>query len=148
MSASSARLERLALLSATHGGLPLPVATVLRRAIETIERGGFDGYLEGSYPTYFSADHARDPVLKRCFLEMARTVGKDAGLWQMRALLAIDGPFTGLGQIHCPIILLVGRKDRRTTPAAHELLAQESPGSELTALALRRISRHWSSQIL
>jgi pimeloyl-ACP methyl ester carboxylesterase len=131
MSTSSDRVERLALLSATHGGLPPPIENAIRRAVETIEQGGFDSYLEAVYPTYVSAARAEDPMLKRCFIEMAQAVGQDAGLRQMRALLAIRNPFPNLGQIRCPTVLIGGREDRRTTPAAHEALAQEIPGSEL-----------------
>jgi pimeloyl-ACP methyl ester carboxylesterase len=131
MSTSKGRVERLALLSATHGGLLPPVAKALRHAVETIEQGGFDSYLEAAYPTYVSAARAEDPLLKRRFIEMAKAVGQDAGLRQMQALLAIEGPFRNLGQIHCPTLIVGGRDDHRTTPAAHEALAQEIPGSEL-----------------
>jgi pimeloyl-ACP methyl ester carboxylesterase len=88
-------------------------------------------YLETIYPSYVSAAHAVDPALKRCFIEMAQAVGEEAGLRQMRALLAIKGPFSNLDQIHCPTVIIGGREDHRTTPAAHEALAQEIPGSEL-----------------
>ena len=134
MSTSSDRVERLALLSATHGGLLPPVENAIRRAVETIEQGSFDSYLEAVYPTYVSAARAEDPMLKRCFIDMAHAVGQDAGLRQMRALLAIRNPFPNLSQIRCPTVLIGGREDRRTTPAAHEALAQEIPGSELVII--------------
>jgi pimeloyl-ACP methyl ester carboxylesterase len=125
------RVERLALLSATHGGMLPAVANSIRHAIETIEQGGFSSYLEAIYPTYVSAAHGIDLALKRCFIEMAWAVGEEAGLRQMRALLAIKGPFSNLDQICCPTVIIGGRDDHRTTPAAHEMLAQEIPGSEL-----------------
>ena len=134
MSCSGDRVERLALLSATHGGLLPPVETALRRAMECIERGGFDSYLEVVFPTYVSAARAADPRLKRCFLEMVHAVGQDAGLRQMRALLAIKGPFSSISQIRCPTVIVGGRDDHRTTPAAHEALANEIPGSELVLI--------------
>jgi pimeloyl-ACP methyl ester carboxylesterase len=134
MSTARDRVERLALLSATHGGLLPPVEIALRRAIENIEQGGFDGYLEAVFPTYVSAARAADPILKRCFLEMAHAVGQEAGLRQMQALLAIKGPFSNISQIHCPTVIVGGRDDHRTTPAAHEALAQEIPGSELVII--------------
>jgi pimeloyl-ACP methyl ester carboxylesterase len=131
MTTSGNRVERLALLSATHGGLLPPVETAIHRAVETIEQGGFDSYLEAAYPSYVSAARAQDPILKQCFIEMAQSVGPDAGLRQMRALLAIKNPFSNLGHIRCPTVLIGGRDDHRTTPAAHEALAREIPGSEL-----------------
>jgi pimeloyl-ACP methyl ester carboxylesterase len=128
------RVERLALLSATHGGLLPPVETAIRHAVETIEQGGFDGYLEAAYPTYFSASRAEDPILKSTFMEMAHAVGQEVGLRQMRALLAIEAPFRNLDRIHCPTVVIGGGEDHRTTPAAHAALAHEIPGSELLIL--------------
>lgn len=131
MSLAGKRVERLALLSATHGGLLPVVETALHNAIATIEGGDFNGYLEAAFPAYVSPSRAGDPVLKRCFMEMAHAVGEDAGLRQMRALLQIKGPFQGLDQIHCPTMIIGGQNDHRTTPAAHQALAEEIPGSEL-----------------
>jgi pimeloyl-ACP methyl ester carboxylesterase len=131
MSMAGERVERLALLSATHGGVLPPVEKAICEAIEIIEAGDFNGYLEAAYPTYVSASRISDPMLKQCFIDMAHAVGKDAGLRQMRALLQIKSPFSGLGQIGCPTLIIGGCNDRRTTPAAHEALAKEIPGSQL-----------------
>jgi pimeloyl-ACP methyl ester carboxylesterase len=131
MSIAGERVERLALLSATHGGLLPPVEKAICNAIEIIEAGDFDGYLEAAYPAYVSASRISDPVLKRCFMDMAHAVGTDAGLRQMRALLQIKSSFSGLGQIGCPTLIIGGRDDRRTTPVAHQALAKEIPGSQL-----------------
>jgi pimeloyl-ACP methyl ester carboxylesterase len=90
------RVDRLALLSATRGGLPPPVEAAVRNAIGTIEQGGFDRYLEAAYPMYVAAARAADPVLQRSYVNMAYAVGQVAGLRQMRALLAIGAPFTDL----------------------------------------------------
>lgn len=125
------RVARLALLSATHGGL-LPSAEVaIRRAVEMIEMQSLDSYLEEAYPTYVAPQRVGDSALRRIFFDMAQAVGKEVGLRQMRALLAIKTPFHNLDQICCPTLILGGREDRRTTPEAHQLLHQEIPGSEL-----------------
>jgi len=131
MEVASQRVERLALLSTTHGGLLPPTERSIRQAIETIAQGGFDSYLEAVYPAYFAAQRDTDPILKRSFMEMAHAVGPAAGLRQMRALLAVQGPFPKLGELRCPTIIIGGREDKRTTPEAHETLAREIPGSEL-----------------
>jgi pimeloyl-ACP methyl ester carboxylesterase len=131
MRRSSHRVDRLALLSATRGGLPPAVETAIRQAIATIQQGNFEQHLEAVYPSYVAPGRVQDKILKRCFLEMARAVGMDAGLRQMRALLAVRRPFTNLDQILCPTVVIGGREDRRTTPAAHQALAQNIPGSEL-----------------
>jgi len=131
MRACPERVERLALLSATHGGLLPSAEAAVRRAVAMIEREGLDRYLDEAYPTYVAARRVNDEFLKRIFIDMAHTIGKDAGLRQMRALLAIKTPFLKLDQIRCQTLILGGREDRRTTPEAHQLLKQEIPGSEL-----------------
>jgi pimeloyl-ACP methyl ester carboxylesterase len=134
MRTSADRVERLALLSTTHGGLLPPVENALHHAIETIEQGGFDNYLEAAYPAYFSPAHTHNPEMKSIFLEMAHRVGQEAGMRQMRALLTISGPFRNLEKIRCPTIVVGGAEDRRTTPDAHKALAAEIPGSKLLFL--------------
>ena len=93
MRTAADRVERLALLSATHGGVPPPVEKAIRHAIETVEQRGFEDYLEAAYPTYFSAARVQKSELKSMFVEMAHSVGQEAGLRQMRALLTIRKPF-------------------------------------------------------
>ncbi len=46
------RVGRLALSSATHGGLLLLAEAAIRRAITIIEQEDLDRYLEEAYPTY------------------------------------------------------------------------------------------------
>ena len=53
----------------------------------------------------------------------------------MKALLALKGRFQHLDEISCPTIVIGGSEDRRTTPAAHEVLAREIPGSSLVMIA-------------
>ncbi|MGB7437465.1 MAG: alpha/beta hydrolase [Candidatus Acidiferrum sp.] len=125
------RVERLALLSTTHGGLLPEVELATRRAVAMIEEEGLDQYLEAAFPPYVAPARANDKSLKSIFVEMGRAVGKDAGLRQMQALLAIKTPFENLNQVQCPTVIVGGSEDRRTTPAAHQLLHQEIPGSEL-----------------
>jgi pimeloyl-ACP methyl ester carboxylesterase len=128
------RVERLALLSTTHGGVLPPVEVAIHHAMEEIEREGLDPYLEAAFPSYVTAAHAKDPAIRCTFIEMAHAVGKDAGLRQMRALLAIAGPIVRPGQIQCPTVILGGQEDHRTTPAAHESLAAEIAGSALVLI--------------
>ena len=123
------RVRRLALLSATSRGLLPNVKTAIAGAISTIQEGHFEEYLEHAYVQYVHPSRVEDTGLKCAYVEMARRVGPEAGVRQMRALLSIAGPFTGLQQIRCPTVIIGGRQDHRTTPAAHQELAQEIPGS-------------------
>ena len=131
MELAADRIDRLALLSATHGGLLPPVQEALRKAILTIEQGSFAEYLESAYPTYVTASHAQDGDIRQSFMDMAYEVGPQSGLLQMKALLELEEPFRHLGQITCPTIVIGGSEDRRTTPAAHETLAREIPHASL-----------------
>ncbi len=134
MNMAKHRVERLALLSATHGGL-LPTAQAsIRHAIEMIEKGCFEQYLTEAYPTYFAVRGANDGAFRLTFVRMARAVGEAAGLRQMRALLAIRAAFSHLDQIDCPTVIIGGRDDRRTTPHAHRQLARAIPGSRLAMI--------------
>ena len=90
--------------------------------------------MEQSYSTYVHPLRVHDTALKRTFTEMAQAVGPDAAVRQMRALLSISGPFTGLDRIDCPTTIIGGRQDHRTTVAAHEELAREIRGSVLTII--------------
>jgi pimeloyl-ACP methyl ester carboxylesterase len=128
---AKARVDRLALLSGTAGGLQPEAAVAMRKAIETLEKQGLEEYVGNAYAEYVAPGRAGDPVLKSTFVNMARAVGKEAGLRQMRALLAISGSITNLPEIRCPTVIIGGRQDRRTTPAMHEELAKEIPGAEL-----------------
>ena len=131
MELAADRIDRLALLSATHGGFLPPVQEALRKAILTIERGGFAEYLESAYPTYVISSHAQDRDMRQSFMDMAYEVGPASGLLQMKALLDLEQPFRHLGQITCPTIVIGGSEDRRTTPAAHETLARGIPRASL-----------------
>ena len=128
------RLDRVALLSATRGGLLPATVEAIRRAMAEVEAGGLDRYLEEAYPTYFAPAGAEDAECKRVFVEMAHRVGARVGLRQMQALLGISSPFAGLNEIKCPALIVGGVQDHRTTPAAHRALAQEIPGSELVLI--------------
>ncbi len=133
MNVAKDRVQRLALLSATHGGLLPAAEAAVRHALEMIEEGSFAQYLDEAYPSYF-AHGANDAVLNDVFLAMAHAVGEKAGLRQMRALLAIRAPFTNLDRIDCPTVIIGGRDDHRTTPEAHRQLAAEIPESKLAII--------------
>jgi pimeloyl-ACP methyl ester carboxylesterase len=135
MQVARERIDRLALLSATHGGVLPPVEAAIRKAIVLIEQGGFAEYLEAAYPTYVTPAHAQEQALKQRFMDMANAVGPEAGVRQMKALLALDAPFQNLNRISCPTIVVGGSEDQRTTPAAHAALAREIPCSLLVMIA-------------
>jgi pimeloyl-ACP methyl ester carboxylesterase len=131
MRVAKGRVQRLALLSATQGGLPPAADASIQQGMEMLEQGHFKEYFDAAYPTYVAPGKDGDVSLKTTFINMARAVGREAGLRQMRALQAITGPIMNLGEIRCRTVIIGGREDRRTTPEAHEALAREIPGAEL-----------------
>jgi pimeloyl-ACP methyl ester carboxylesterase len=134
VSMAKERVDRLALLSATRGGLLPATAAAIRCAIARIEAGGFEQYLDDAFPTYFASTGVDLDQCRRIFIAMAHAIGEQAGLRQMRALLAMAGPFTELERIQCPTLVVGGREDRRTTPEAHQELSSAIPGSELVLI--------------
>jgi pimeloyl-ACP methyl ester carboxylesterase len=135
METAPERVERLALLSATHGGLLPTSAAAFQKALEPIEHGGFEAYLESLFPVYFTERDAQKPELKRIFMDMAHNVGQEAGLRQMRALLELREPFANLDRIRCQTVVIGGAEDHRTTFEAHEMLAREIPDAKLVKIA-------------
>jgi pimeloyl-ACP methyl ester carboxylesterase len=131
MRVARGRVQRLALLSATQGGLPPAATASIQHGIEMLDQGHFREYFDAAYPTYVAPGKDGDMSLKDTFINMARAVGREAGLRQMRALQAITGPIMNLGEIRCRTAIIGGREDRRTPPEAHEELAQMIPGAEL-----------------
>jgi pimeloyl-ACP methyl ester carboxylesterase len=125
------RVTRLALLSATQGGVPPNAAASIQQGMQLLEQGHFREYFDASYPTYVAPSRDGDMVLKTTFINMARAVGLEAGLRQIRALRAISGPIMNLGEIRCRTVIIGGREDRRTTPEAHEQLARGISGADL-----------------
>jgi len=128
------RVERLALLSATHGGLLPASEAAFRKTLEPIEHGGFQQYLDDVFPRYFTERDAQNPDLKRLFMDVAHSVGQEAGLRQMRAMLGLRAPFRNLDRIRCRTFIIGGAEDHRTTYEAHQILSQEIVGSELVKI--------------
>jgi pimeloyl-ACP methyl ester carboxylesterase len=131
MRVAKGRVRRLALLSATQGGLPASAAPSILQGMQLLEQGHFQEYFDSTYPTYVAPGKDGDMVLKTTFINMARAVGREAGLRQMQALRAISGPIMNLGEIRCQAVVIGGKEDRRTTPEAQEQLAKGIPGAEL-----------------
>ncbi|HZQ52648.1 MAG TPA: alpha/beta hydrolase [Bryobacteraceae bacterium] len=129
------RIERLALLSTTCAGVLPDVRAAIENAISTIERGCFEQYLQHAYLGYVHPRRARDGVLRRTFLEMARAVGPQGAVRQMRASLSIRKPFPHLSRIACPAAIIAGEQDRYTSPAAQLELALSIRGSVLTMIS-------------
>lgn len=134
MSQAPERVERLALLSATHGGLTPALTRAITRAKAMVEEGNFNQYLEEVFPSYVAPSRISDRKLWQAFADMAHRVGAEAGVRQMKALLAITNSDANLGSISCPTLVIAGGEDGRTTPAVQRMLANEIHGSRLAII--------------
>jgi hypothetical protein len=111
---AQSRVTRLALLSTNPGGILPQVRSHYLSVIEGIEAGKFDAYLADAFPRYVAPDRAGDEALWKTYRDMAKRLGPEVGVRQMRALLDYKGFGAQLSTITCPLALIFGREDRRT----------------------------------
>jgi pimeloyl-ACP methyl ester carboxylesterase len=76
-------------------------------------------------------DHARNPEMRAAVLQMARAVGRNGFVRQVKAQLGRPDSTADLATITCPTLLITGREDRVCPVALHEEMAALIPGSRL-----------------
>lgn len=128
------RVERLALLSTNHLGLSPAVRAHLAGSLERVQRDGLASYLHNAFSLYVAAAHRDDAALRSAFVLMGMRVGPEAAVRQMRALLSYDG-FALLASVSCPVLLLGGSEDERTSPAVHQAMAELMPHARIHLVA-------------
>ena len=79
-------------------------------------------------------DHARDPAMRAAVLDMARSVGKEGFVRQVKAQLGRPDSRADLPRIACPTLLVTGQEDRICPVALHEEMAALIPGSKLEVI--------------
>jgi pimeloyl-ACP methyl ester carboxylesterase len=79
-------------------------------------------------------DHARDPALRAAVLDMARSVGQEGFVRQVKAQLGRPDSRSDLPKITCPTLLITGREDRICPVALHEEMAALIPRSKLEVI--------------
>ncbi len=80
-------------------------------------------------------DHARDPAMRAAVLDMARSVGREGFVRQVKAQLGRPDSTADLPGITCPTLLIAGREDRVCPVALHEEMAALIPRSKLEVIA-------------
>lgn len=128
------RVGRLALLSTNAAGLLPAVREHYQASIARIEAGALEEYLADAFRRYVAPGNAQDGHLRETFFAMGRTLGPVVAVRQMRALLAYPGFCGKLGEIALPTLLVCGAEDRRTPLVAHEEMARQISGAELTVI--------------
>jgi pimeloyl-ACP methyl ester carboxylesterase len=125
------RVARLALLD-TSARPDTPEQTQRRRdLIALAERGRFKGVPARLMPLFVHPDRLGDAALTEAIAAMAARVGKDAFLRQQTAIMARADSRPHLPEIACPTLVLCGREDALTPPAASEEIAALVPGAVL-----------------
>lgn len=79
-------------------------------------------------------DHARDPAMRAAVRDMARSVGPEGFVRQVRAQLGRPDSTADLPGITCPTLLIAGQEDRVCPVALHEEMAALIPKSKLEVI--------------
>ncbi len=117
------RVERLALLDTTAAADTPEQAARRRELMALAADGRFDEVPATLLPNLVHPDHARDPAIVAAFLGMAERIGAEGFVRQQTAILRRPDGWEDLRRIACPTLVLVGRQDALTPPAAAERMA-------------------------
>jgi pimeloyl-ACP methyl ester carboxylesterase len=101
-------------------------------------------------------DHAKDPKMQATLLKMARTVGKEGFIRQVKAQQGRPDSTGDLPNITCPVLLITGQQDIICPVALHQEMAGMIPRARLEIVehcghlstleqpeAVNRHIRHW-----
>jgi pimeloyl-ACP methyl ester carboxylesterase len=101
-------------------------------------------------------NHAQDPAMRALLLQMARSVGKEGFIRQVKAQLGRPDSTADLPHITCPVLLITGRQDNICPVALHEEMAALLPQAHLEVIeqcghlstleqpqAVNRLIRRW-----
>jgi pimeloyl-ACP methyl ester carboxylesterase len=129
------RVTKLALLD-TSARADDPARTAEREELLALARqGAFDAVLRRLLPLLIHPDRlAGDPALCEAVRGMAREVGPEAYLRQMKAIMGRPDSRRGLPEIRCPTLVLCGAEDARTPPELHEEMAASIPDARLVVV--------------
>jgi pimeloyl-ACP methyl ester carboxylesterase len=76
-------------------------------------------------------DHAKDPQMRATLLKMARTVGKEGFIRQVKAQQSRPDSTSDLPKITCPVLLITGQEDMICPVALHQEMAALLPRARL-----------------
>jgi pimeloyl-ACP methyl ester carboxylesterase len=128
------RVARLALLD-TQAIPEIPEATERRRAQMRLARDGkLALVVDALLPLELYGPQFEDSRLRELRKAMALSVGTDAFLRQIGAIMGRPDSRATLAAIACPTLVLCGEQDLLTPPARHEEMAAAIRGSTLVVL--------------
>lgn len=103
--------------------------------IKLTRERGFQKVPHLLYPGFVHERREEDEDLKAIVVEMAKDTGPDAFIRQQTALINRPDARPRLGDISCPVLVLVGDGDRLTPPDVSREIHAHIPGSELALIA-------------
>ncbi len=122
-------------LADTSSRIPPEVHPVWEQRIAAALAGGMGAVAPSTLERWFTApfrERRPDDVARVDRLIRATNVNGYAGC--SRAIMQLDVT-ARLGQVNCPVLVLVGDKDPGTPPAMAEAIAQAIPGARLEVIA-------------
>jgi pimeloyl-ACP methyl ester carboxylesterase len=153
------RILGLALLDTTARP-ETPETSASRRALMARAADDLAGVVAELLPKFVHPARLADQALTAAVTAMAQRIGAAAFVRQERAIMSRIDSRPSLGAIACPTLVLCGREDVLTPPAAHEEMAAAIPGAALHVVpecghlstmerpvAVTRAMRHWLERI-
>jgi 3-oxoadipate enol-lactonase len=131
------RFDKL-ILANTTCHYPDPTSWDVR--IDALRRDGFEAIADGVMSAWFTADfHDREPLVVARMRTMLTTTPMEGYLACCQALRTLDQRFL-LTQIPHPTLVIAGRHDLATPPAAGEFISSRISRARLTILDAAHIS--------
>jgi pimeloyl-ACP methyl ester carboxylesterase len=128
------RVARLALLD-TQARADDEAATERRLGqIAAAEGGELEAVLDALLPGWVHPDRGDDGELMTLLRAMARGIGRDGFIREMRTIMSRPDSRGMLGSIACPTLVLCGRQDQSTPVERHEEMAAAIPRATLVVL--------------
>jgi len=128
------RVLRLALLDTSAQADQPQQREQRRQQIELARAGHLREVVDAIAPHLLHPDHHADARLLGLLRTMAEEVGAEAFVRQQTAIMHRPDSRPGLGQIHCPTLVLVGEGDTRTPVELAREMAGGIPGARLAII--------------
>ena len=126
-------VERLALLN-TNARADSAESAENRRRLVALADTDFEAVLAAMMPKLMTEEHLQDPLRTGVIGAMKMAIGPEAFKRQQAAIMARVDSRPGLGDIHCPTLVIAGREDALMPVEWLEELAAGIPGAHLEVI--------------
>lgn len=135
MRRASERIVALALLDTNPAAPDNSQIVVWHEEIEMVESGFFARLVEERWiPSLLAASGSRGVLVQDVIRRMARRIGPQGYVRQLRAQIGRPDSWSSLAAIACPTLVLGGRQDTLCPPALQTTLAAAIPTAHLRLL--------------